>query len=165
MYVYSTLQCWISIVHICASITFNLWNTCTSYSHIDKHTIKWCCLWIGRYGYVAKSGYYFSSYWKFHFCRWACMVYACTLTYTSLNVHVRIQTSLQDSIQGRKRMHNVVPHSCWFQVDLKKLGITDYGDLESGQLGNCANNKLELLFPDRVGSVLSSNSLSSSLTG
>ena len=36
------------------------------------------------------------------------------------------------------------------QVDLKKLGITDYGELESGQLEECANNKLELFFPDRV---------------
>ena len=35
-------------------------------------------------------------------------------------------------------------------MDLKKLGITDYGELESGELGNCANNKLELFFPDRV---------------
>ena len=48
--------------------------------------------------------------------------------------------------------------SIWFtrilltmiQVDLKKLGITDYGELESGQLGQCANNKLELFFPGRV---------------
>ena len=36
------------------------------------------------------------------------------------------------------------------QVDLKKLGIMDYGELESGQLGDCANNKLELFFPDKV---------------
>jgi len=35
------------------------------------------------------------------------------------------------------------------QVDLKKLGISDYGELESGQLGDCANNKLELFFPDK----------------
>ena len=36
------------------------------------------------------------------------------------------------------------------QVDLKKLGIFDYGELESGGLGTCANNKLELVFPGRV---------------
>ncbi|XP_065903276.1 uncharacterized protein [Dysidea avara] len=30
------------------------------------------------------------------------------------------------------------------QADLKKLGISNYGDLETGQLGNCANDKLEL---------------------
>ena len=35
-------------------------------------------------------------------------------------------------------------------MDLKKLGITDYGELGTGQLGDCANNKLELFFPDRV---------------
>ena len=34
-------------------------------------------------------------------------------------------------------------------MDLKKLGITSYGELESGELGDCANNKLELFFPDR----------------
>lgn len=36
------------------------------------------------------------------------------------------------------------------QVDLKKLGIMDYGELESGQLADCANDKLELFFPDKV---------------
>lgn len=36
------------------------------------------------------------------------------------------------------------------QVDLKKLGIMDYGELGSGQLGDCANDKLELFFPDKV---------------
>ena len=36
------------------------------------------------------------------------------------------------------------------QVDLKKLGITEYGELESGGLGTCANNKLELFVPGRV---------------
>ena len=36
------------------------------------------------------------------------------------------------------------------QVDLRKLGITDYGDLASGMLGDCANNKLELFAEDMV---------------
>ena len=36
------------------------------------------------------------------------------------------------------------------QVDLKKLGIMDYGELESGQLADCANDKLELFFPHKV---------------
>ena len=36
------------------------------------------------------------------------------------------------------------------QVNLKQLGITSYGDLGSGSLGNCNNNKLELFYPDRV---------------
>lgn len=30
------------------------------------------------------------------------------------------------------------------QIDLKKLGVTDYGELHSGQLGNCNNNKSDL---------------------
>jgi len=38
----------------------------------------------------------------------------------------------------------------YLQVDLKKLGISSYGELESGQLGDCANDKLELFFPTRV---------------
>ncbi|XP_065182890.1 uncharacterized protein LOC135813810 [Sycon ciliatum] len=32
------------------------------------------------------------------------------------------------------------------KVNLKKLNITNYGDLGSGQLGNCANNKLEAFY-------------------
>ena len=50
-------------------------------------------------------------------------------------------------------IHNtcVFEYHVYLQVDLKKLGITSYGELESGQLGDCANDKLELFFPDRVG--------------
>ena len=36
------------------------------------------------------------------------------------------------------------------QVDLRKLGITDYGDLASGMLTDCANKKLELFAEDMV---------------
>ena len=36
------------------------------------------------------------------------------------------------------------------QVNLKKLNITNYGDLGSGQLGNCANNKLEAFYAGKV---------------
>eukprot|EP00731_Ephydatia_muelleri_P030116 Em0021g639a len=36
------------------------------------------------------------------------------------------------------------------QVNLKQLGILTYGDLATGSLGNCNNNKLELFYPNRV---------------
>ena len=36
------------------------------------------------------------------------------------------------------------------QVDLKKLGISNFGELGSGMLGDCANDKLELKYLDRV---------------
>ena len=38
----------------------------------------------------------------------------------------------------------------FIQADLKKLGISNYGDLETGQLGNCANDKLELFVDEFV---------------
>lgn len=41
-------------------------------------------------------------------------------------------------------------HPFLHQVDLKKLGILSYGDLATGGLGNCNNNKLELFYPNRV---------------
>lgn len=37
------------------------------------------------------------------------------------------------------------------QVDLKKIGISNFGELESGGLGTCANDKLELQYEDNVG--------------
>ena len=36
------------------------------------------------------------------------------------------------------------------QVDLKKLGISNFGELGSGMLGDCANDKLELKYLDKV---------------
>lgn len=36
------------------------------------------------------------------------------------------------------------------QVDLKKLGISNFGELGSGMLGDCANDKLELKYQDKV---------------
>lgn len=41
---------------------------------------------------------------------------------------------------------------CNLQVDLKKLGITNYGDIGTGMLGDCANDKLELYFNKTVSS-------------
>lgn len=36
------------------------------------------------------------------------------------------------------------------QVDLKKLGISNFGELGSGMLGDCANDKLELKYQDKT---------------
>ena len=36
------------------------------------------------------------------------------------------------------------------QVNLKEMGLNDYGDLESGDLHSCANNKMELFYNDEV---------------
>jgi hypothetical protein len=33
---------------------------------------------------------------------------------------------------------------------LKKLGISHFGELGSGELGDCANDKLELKYEDNV---------------
>ncbi|XP_062523158.1 uncharacterized protein LOC134197826 isoform X2 [Corticium candelabrum] len=33
-----------------------------------------------------------------------------------------------------------------YKVDLKQLGLMDYGELESGELGACTNNKMELFY-------------------
>ena len=41
------------------------------------------------------------------------------------------------------------------QVDLTKLNITNYGDLSSGELGDCANDKLEAFYSGEVCSVCS----------
>lgn len=41
-----------------------------------------------------------------------------------------------------------------FQIDLKKLGINNYGNIESGELGMCANDKLELYFNKTVSQYL-----------
>ena len=37
-------------------------------------------------------------------------------------------------------------------MDLKKFGITNYGDIGTGMLGDCANDKLELYFNKTVSS-------------
>ena len=52
----------------------------------------------------------------------------------------------------REQVNSVYCRVCigCIQVDLRKLGITDYGDLASGMLGDCANNKLELFAEDMV---------------
>ena len=53
---------------------------------------------------------------------------------------------------GSKYIHSVYCKVCigCIQVDLRKLGISDYGELASGMLGDCANNKLELFAEDMV---------------
>ena len=40
------------------------------------------------------------------------------------------------------------------QIDLKKLGISGYGNIETQELGRCANNKLELYFNKTVSQCL-----------
>ena len=56
-------------------------------------------------------------------------------------------------------MYYVCMYVCMYvfsimQVDLKKLGISSYGNIESQELGQCGNDKLELYFNKTVSQCL-----------